>query len=212
MNTISYKNICDDFKNISNIVNQEKLNICVISYGGSCSNILGDTLKKNGYVYETKIWNKILCHCPEYIELDIPIIYIYDNPIKSFLSMKKRGKGIWDVNQTKLSNNYNIELSDENLLKFMIKQYNVWSKATNILIIRANELFTNDILDKLKLFLKNDKLKHFPIKYIEPATNSYTINSNEYELFKKYQNEIEEIDKNSFNINIIKTYLDTVKN
>jgi hypothetical protein len=84
--------ICN-LNNANDIIKSEGLDVLVISYGGCCSNILVDYLEKNNFKCRTEIWDKILCHCPEYIECDIPIIYLYDNPIKSFLSMKNRGKG-----------------------------------------------------------------------------------------------------------------------
>jgi len=79
--------ICE-LNNINDIIKREGLNVLVISYGGCCSNTLVNCLEKNNFKCNTQIWAKILCHCPQYIECDIPIIYIYDNPIKSFLSMK----------------------------------------------------------------------------------------------------------------------------
>ena len=124
--------------NINNMILKKKLNLLVVSYGGSASNILVKYLEKNNYKIRTKRWKKILCHCPEYIKVDIPVIYIYDNPIKSFLSMKKRGEGFWDINQQKLSNDENTVLSDENLLKLMINQFSGWTniRNNNVLIIK----------------------------------------------------------------------------
>lgn len=90
-----------DLSNINSIIMKEGLDLLIVSYGGCCSNKLTNQLEKNGYNCKTKIWHKILCHCPKYIEIDIPIIYIYDNPIKSFMSMKNRGSGIWDVKSKK---------------------------------------------------------------------------------------------------------------
>lgn len=186
-----------ELKNIKSIVQREKLDICVISPGGSCSNQLVDILIKNKYNCKTPIWNKILCHCPEYIELNIPIIYIYDNPIKSFLSMRRRGKGFWDVNQQKLSNNTRIILSDENLLKLIIKQINIWTNTNckNVLVLHSKELFENTIIDKLKIFLKNNNLQHLPITYKPPKTKIENINNNNYftQLFNKYDSYIESI-------------------
>ena len=186
--------ICD-FANINNIVKEEKIQLCVISYGGSCSGLLVNTLEKNGYLIHTRTWGSILCHCPEYITLDIPIIYIYDNIIKSYLSVKNRGTGWYDVNQQKLSNNYNVELSDENLLSLMIKQYNSWTekKDKNVLIIKSNELFEGSILEKLQTFLKNPSLQYFPIKFITPKTNINNMEEKDLLLFQKYKDEIDKI-------------------
>ena len=143
---------------INNIIKSEGLNLLVISYGGCVSNTLADTLENNNYKIRTKTYHNILCHCPYYIQTHIPIIYIYDNPIKSFISMKKRGKGIWDVNQQKMSNNMNTNLSDENLIKLMINQFNSWTniRRDNVLIIKSCELFENSIVDKLENFLKKN--------------------------------------------------------
>ena len=186
-----------DLKNIKSIVQQEKLDICVISPGGSCSNQLVDILIQNNYNCRTPIWHKILCHCPEYIELSIPIIYIYDNPIKSFLSMRKRLKGHWDVNQQKLSNNKNIKLSDENLLRLIIKQINIWTNTNcqNVCVVHSKELFENTIVDKLKTFLKNENLQHLPVIYKTPKTTIENTNENKYfmPLFNKYKSEIDSI-------------------
>ena len=187
--------ICD-LDNINNNIKLEDLNLLVISYGGCVSNTVINTLEKNNYNIRTKTYNDILCHCPYYIQTDIPIIYLYDNPIKSFLSMKKRGSGIWDVNQQKMSNNKNVDLSNENLIKLMVAQFNSWTsiRRDNVLIIKSCELFENSIVDKLEKFLKK-KLYHFPISYETPNTNMKNIkNITQYsDLFNKYELEIDKI-------------------
>lgn len=177
------------------VIKKDGLNVLVVCYGGCCSNQFVYKLQQNGYKARSFLWDKILCHCPKYIDVNIPIIYIYDNPIKAFLSQKNRGKGYYDVNQRKLSNNLNIELSDENLLKLIIEQFNNWTniRRNNVLIIKSNELFQDKIVNKLENFLKR-KINHFPIQY----KNSRTTDSNieefkSTELFKKYQLEIEKI-------------------
>ena len=185
--------ICN-LNNINSLMNHQGLNLLVVSYGGSCSNTLVHALQQNNYKCITKIWKKLLCHCPEYIDCNIPVIYIYDNPIKSFLSMKKRGPGFWDSNQQKLSNNTNVLLSDENLLKLMIKQFNSWTipKRDNVLVIKASELFEDSIVNKLENFL-GKKINHFPINYISPNTNLNIENKKLIELFEKYKFEIDKI-------------------
>ena len=179
---------------INDQIEKEKLEICIISYGGSCSNQLADVLEQNGYKCRTPIYHNLLCHCPKYVKMNIKTIYIYDNPIKSFISMKRRGPGFWDVNQRKLSNNLNVTLSDENLLKLMIKQFNSWTniKDDNVLIIKSEELFEEKIVNKLENFLQK-KLINFPIKFIEPKSNIKSVDVNLYILFKKYKKKIEKI-------------------
>ena len=139
--------ICN-LNNVNDIIKSEGLDVLVISYGGCCSNTLADYLEKNNFKCRTEIYCKILCHCPEYIECDIPIIYVYDNPIKSFLSMKNRGKGLWDINQQKMSNDTNVVLSDKNLIELMINQFNNWTniKRYNVCVIKSCELFENNIV------------------------------------------------------------------
>ena len=181
-----------DLQNADQVVKEDKLDLLVVSYGGSCSNLLNDKLKQNGYNTYTHYYELILCHCPTYIDLNIPIIYIYDEIIKSFLSMKRRGNGYWDVNQIKLSNNNDIELSDENLLKLMINQFYNWTnnKHDNVLIIKSKELFEPHIKKKLELFLKKE-LINFPIQYIQPKTNINTmLNPELIYLFEKYNDDI----------------------
>jgi len=185
-----------NFDNINNNMKKEGLDILVVSYGGSCSNTLVDRLEKNGYKCISKLWMEILCHCPTYINVNIPVIYIYDNPIKSFLSQKRRGNGFWDTNQRKLSNNSNIKLSDENLLKLMIDQFNSWTNVQrdNVLVVKSLEIFEDVIVNKLEKTL-GKKLSHFPIKYKEPTIRQDDIEQfKSTELFKKYKLEIEKIE------------------
>lgn len=184
----------EDLDNINKIIQKEKLELCVICYGGCCSNHVVKILQQQKYNCITPIWRKILCHCPKYIDINIQIIYLYDNPIKSFLSMKRRGYGCWNVNQQKLSNNKDIKLSDENLLQLMIKQfYNFTDKKhENILIINVKELFVSNICDKLSNFLKN-KIEGFPLKYIEPKTKIENMTESDKLLFEKYKSDIDYI-------------------
>ncbi len=200
MKSLNKKNIYNLNDINDDIKKENKLDILVISYGGSCSNALVNQLEKNGYRCKSELWSKILCHCPTYIDVNIPVFYIYDNPIKSFLSQKRRGRGFWDVNQKKLSNNPYIELLDENLLKLMIEQFNSWTnvKRDNVLFIKSNEIFEDGIVNKLEKKLKN-KISHFPIEYKKPQVTDKDVEDFKLtELFKKYELEIEKIIK--FNI------------
>ena len=184
-----------DLSTINDSIIKEGLDVLVISYGGSCSNELVHYLEKNNFKCKTFIWHKSLCHCPQSIECDIPIIYIYDNPMKSFLSMKNRGEGFWDVNQQKLSNDMNVILSDKNLIELMIKQFNNWTnvKRDNVCVIKSCELFENNIVDKLESFLKK-KIHHFPIPYKKPKTDiEIIVNIELKELFETYKLEIDKI-------------------
>lgn len=178
-----------NLKDICDVVHKEGMEVCVISYGGSCSNQLVDVLEKNHYTCRTPSWNKLLCHCPERIELDIPIIYIYNDMRKSFLSMKRRGPNYFDMNQKKLSNNSETIISSENLIQLMIKQKHVWTDNydPNVLVIHTQEIFTPEFENKIKVFLKNDNLKYFPIPFVKPSTKYNNITPEDNALFRKYQ-------------------------
>ena len=186
------KNMIMDLSKINGRILEEKLDIAVISFGGCSSNTLCDILEKNGYKVRSNIYEKILCHCPSPIKINIPVIYVYRDPREALLSMKRRGKGFWDVNQQKLSNSTNINYSDGNLLKLMIQQFNKWTnfKDNRMIILKYEELFNESINDKLKLFLDNDKLTNFPITYNKPHINSSvvdTIDNGFKKLFEKYK-------------------------
>ena len=116
--------------------------------------------------------------------------------------MKRRNKN--EINQKKLSNYTSTQISDETLLKLMIKQFYTWTskKSTNILIIKYEELFLPEIKYKLHVFLNNYNLKHFPIEYKPPYINDNIVNNlqvDHYELFEKYKQDIDYI--NNFDVN-----------
>ena len=175
---ISYEQACAD---------SNKLDIMVVSYGGSGSNTMVQYLSMLKFRCKTITWDKIFCHFPEPLEcFKVKCVYIYDDPRISFMSMKRRNIGFWDVNQRKLSNNSNIELSDENLLQLMIKQFMAWTKTPreNIFIISKKDFF-NENINKLFEFL-NISPKTYP-KWAEPHKYDF----NEYkDLFTKYEKEI----------------------
>lgn len=166
-----------DFTNINQILKDEGLEICVISYGGSGTNELINILEMNGYKCRTPTYDNI-CHCSVPIEIDIPIIYIYRNMIDAFFSQKRRGVELWTINQKKLSNNLNTKLSDRNFLNLMSNQFTNWknSNLQNVLFVNYNECFNYNFKIKLEKFLKNDNLSGLPFIYKEPKTK-YDINN-----------------------------------
>ena len=167
--------ICD-LAQLNEIVKNQSLDVAVVSYGGSCSNAITNVLKNNGLKVHSPVWHSILCHCPEFVQLDIPTIYIYDEPKKAFLSMKKRGMCFWGTNQKKLSNNNDVSLSDENLLQLMIKQFKSWTHLPrkDVLIIKSRDLFKQEIKSKIESFL-NKELKGLPLVYKKPSTSSHDV-------------------------------------
>ena len=184
-----------DLGELNDIVKKQGLHVAVISYGGSCSNALNSQLKKNELKTHSPIWHSVVCHCPEFVQFDIPTIYVYDNPKKAFLSMKKRGMAFWGTNQKKLCNDNNVSLSDENLLCSMIKQFKSWThkKRNDVLILKSGDLFKPCIKEKLETFL-NKKLKGLPLKYKKPSTSSQDkVGDHLKRLFEKYKKDIDYI-------------------
>jgi hypothetical protein len=138
--------------------------------------------------------------------LDIPVIYIFRNPIEAFLSMKQRGRKIWKENQCKLNNSYTTKCSDRNLLQLMIQQFNKWTSCNynKILFLRYDDLFKDDVVDLLKNFLKKDDLQHFPVHFIKPHITGNvieTVDKRLHNLFVEYENDIKKI--NNFPTKII---------
>lgn len=175
------------------LMKKEKLAVWVCSYGGSGSNLLSDYLgDKKKINTRPLIWKKLLCHYPKYIPSDIPTIYIYDDPRKSFCSMKRRGKGYWDTNQRKLSNQKNIELSDENLLRAMIEQFKNWTNSPhkdNVLFIDFRHFFTEETKQKIASFLKIST-HDFPQMKSNIRKYDYSVHQ---ALFDKYKDDIDMI-------------------
>ncbi len=193
-NTIKKKLIMPISK-IRPLIKQFKMKLCVVSYGGSATNTLLDVLEKNGYSIRCVPYAKSFCHFPTYVNMGIPIIYLYSHPIKSLLSVKRRGPKIWKVNQQKLTNNLETPLSDENLLQAMINQFNSWATVPrkDVLVLKMRELFDPSVLPKLTRFLKKP-LKGFPIAYKQPKSSLNSITPALQKLFDKYKNDIDKID------------------
>ena len=183
--------------NVNQRIREEKLELCVVSYGGCGSNSLVKGLCSNGINCTTGSWHALLCHCPRKVNMIIPMIYIYRDPVKAFLSMRRRGHGYYTVNQQKLSNNLISNTSDENLLSLMISQFYSWTnqKSDNVLILKYDELFSIGIEEKLEAFL-NRKLLNFPIQYIAPFVDDdvvMNLNTQDKVLFNKYKKDIDHI-------------------
>lgn len=175
---INYLQACND---------SNKLDIMVVSYGGSGSNTMVNYLSSLNFKCKSPTWHNIFCHFPEPLDcFKIKCVYIYDDPRSSFMSMKRRNRGYWDKNQMKLSNNWKTELSDENLLELMIKQFMAWTKhpRNNIFIISKKDFFSekrNDLFNFLNISPEVYPIWEKPHQY----------NFKKYKkLFKKYEKEI----------------------
>ena len=183
-----------DVNKLDYFIKRDKLDVGIISYGGCGSNCLTDFLKNNGYKVKSPIQNKILCHCPVIPNSNLKFIYIYRDPKKAFLSQYRRKPKIWGINQKKMSNNNNVKLSNENLLRLILFHFKTWTsvKKNNILILKYNDLFKESGQNKIKKFLNNNKLKNFP-KYVVKNKTEELINPEIEELFKKYKEQIDYI-------------------
>jgi len=183
-----------DLSKLDQYIKRDKLDIGIVSYGGSGSNCLTDFLKNNGYKVKSSIQNKILCHCPIVPNSNIKFIYIYRDPKKAFLSQYRRKPHIWSINQKKMSNNYNVKLSNENLLRLILFHFKTWTsqKRSNILILKYDELFKEEGIMKIKVFLNNYNLKHSPV-YVKKNKTEKLINNDIKKLFEKYKEQIDYI-------------------
>ena len=197
-NEAQYKNMKVERFNLSKIpflIVEDKLDICVISYGGTGSNNLVNLLRDNGINSRTKNWEEYICHCPEYFYSKVPVLYIYSDPRLALTSMYKRGKDIYEVNQIKLSNNKKVNFSEENLLKLMINQFKNWYKhknEPNIYFIKSERLYTNEFYIFIKSLLNVEtELSGFPLAYKVPFNTLETIPIEYNDLFKKYKNDID---------------------
>ena len=194
--------ICD-MNNVKNLVKQDGLQVCVTSYGGSCTNVLCDILNECGIVTNTFIWGSILCHSPCYIELGIPIIYLYDHPVKSFMSVKRRGKLI-KMNYAKMTNNLDSVYTPEKMMRSMINQFHSFTRENrdDVLVLHSKELFQPDISSKLSNFLirnginekiYNDLNVRLPIIYKQPSHKDNELTIGVAFIFNRYKNEIQKI-------------------
>lgn len=169
---------------------EKELDVIVVSYGGSCSNTLTRMLENNKIRCRSKLWHKILCHSPFIPDVSVPIIYIFDNPVKAFRSMKTRGIGFWDVNQRKLSNNKYSDLSDLNLMKLMMTQFDRFvenPEKKKILMFPTHLLFKEEGKKKLEEFFGKE-MNNFPAIFVPPKTSSSDV-----DFFLNFSDQIKKI-------------------
>jgi len=191
--------ICD-LNNVKNIIRDEGLQVCITSYGGSCTNALCDVLSDCGIQTNTPVWGSILCHMPCYMDLGIPIIYVYDHPIKSFMSVKRRGK-LLHMNYSKMTNNLNSVYTPEKMIRSMINQFHsfVKEKRDDVLILHSKELFQTNISSRISAFLIKNGLNEnllevkLPLIYKQPNHKHDDLTIGLAYIFNKYKNEIQTI-------------------
>ena len=184
-------------------VKKDGLEVCITSYGGCCTNVLCEILNDCGITTNTPVWGDILCHSPCYVELGIPIIYLYDHPVKSFLSVKRRGKLI-QMNYAKMTNNLNSVYTPEKMLRSMINQFHTFAdkKRDDVLVLHSKELFQPDISSKIISFLTKNGLDKkvynelnlkLPLIYKHPSHNDKALTIGLAYIFNRYKNEIQKI-------------------
>ena len=194
--------ICD-MNNIQDLVKQDGLQVCVTSYGGSCTNALCDILYECNIKTNTPVWGSILCHSPCYHNLGIPIIYLYDHPIKSFMSVKRRGKLI-KMNYAKMTNNLDSVYTPEKMIRSMINQFHSFTneKRDDVLVLHSKELFQTNISSKISNFLiknginekiYNDLNVKLPLIYKQPSHKDNELTIGLAYIFNRYKNEIQKI-------------------
>ena len=186
---------------IKKILNEQKLEVLVISYGGSCSEALQRALTNSninsiiplhaeGHVE----WEHAV-HLPFYYKMNIPIIYVYDDIRKAFLSQKNRGKGWYDINQQKLANSKHQVSDDSTFLKLMNRQFNSFTNKyrPDVLILKSSDLFLHSVQMKISRFL-GKKITTLPMKWIPPKTKNDDFEKPENKvLFSKHQEIIDNI-------------------
>jgi hypothetical protein len=192
-----------DIDTIKNVVIEDGIELCVTSYGGSCTNVLTDTLHECGIQTNTKLWGEVLSHLPGYVSLGIPIIYVYDNPIKSFMSTRRRGLNKF-VHRKMNNNNKNVIYTHEKLIRNMITQFHSFTnvKRDDVLVLHSKELFNANVIDKISLFLSfhgiDKKISHkFPFIYKNPSHKHDDLTLGLAHLFNKYSNELKFINNYS---------------
>ena len=91
-----------------------------------------------------------------------------------------------------MSNNYNVKLSNENLLKLILFNFMTWTsvKKDNILLLKYEELFNEIGQNKIKNFLNNNELVNFPV-YVKKNKTETLINEDIQKLFEKYKKQID---------------------
>jgi hypothetical protein len=178
-----------DKETLERLVYEQKLDVLVVSFGGCCSNALVDVLEKNGFKCRSAIWKKILCHSPMFLDLEIPTIYIYGDPIESYMSMKRRGDGFWLANQKKMSNGRIKRGNGGNLLDLMRTQFDIFTSQSSkkVLVVDKNSLFSNE--QGLKTLLHGflgSEVKFLPVSKRERMSKAEDLlTETDYAFFKE---------------------------
>jgi GR25 family glycosyltransferase involved in LPS biosynthesis/lipopolysaccharide biosynthesis glycosyltransferase/predicted O-methyltransferase YrrM/mannosyltransferase OCH1-like enzyme len=177
-----------DLSKINESIKKENLKACVVSCGGTASNSFVRALEKDGIKCISLTWARILCHCPHFIDIKIPIIYIYRDPREAWMSVKRRGM---QMNQWKLANSFNIELTEENLLSLMITQIEKWTSTENknLLKLEYPEIFKKDCRKKVSKFLSTS-IQSLPLPEKKGKTDFSKVSEKDSILLRKYSKRI----------------------
>lgn len=177
--------------------------ILVTSFGGCASNSLVHILKHNDFRLVDG-YDEHLCHASKPPRINIKMIYLYNDPIHSWLSQINRG--LTETNVMKLSD-HRFKTRGNNkllLLKLMIRQFKNWTSApiNNLLIIKTSELFTQEGKIKLERFLKPEvkpgvgkQIEGLPMVYRQPKSLDCPMSLEERRIIKYYIKDINHINK-----------------
>ena len=188
---------------IKKSIQLEKLDCCIISFGGCGTHYLANNLKNKKLNIRTNIWINYLCHYSNVIELPIPIIYLYRDIREAFISQLRNNFA--NKNYKMLNTISKRKYSDENFFIAMYEQFEKFILADNIYKIEYNELFNKDKMTNLYQFLK---IKDYSFKslFSEPKT----FNFNNYQnIFDKHKDKIDYV--NYFVLKAKDTLLDLDK-
>jgi len=175
---------------IKKTIQLEKLDCCIISFGGCGTHYLANNLQEKNLIVRSATWVNYLCHYPKYIELNIPIIYLYGNLREAFISQLRNNfaKKNYKILNTVVKRKY----SNENFFLSMYEQFERFIENKNVVKITYKDLFNKVKMIDLYKFL-NIKDHSFSKLYDKPNQFNY---DNYKIIFDKHEDKINYV--NSF--------------
>ena len=164
---MKYKKMQTD-KELAEIINRQKMELWICSYGGSGTNWLKKNLKKK-YRINTKIWDDKLCHYIRPIDkLSINYaIYIYADPLFAVISQIRRNLSKRNFYKMIPKENANLKYSVRKFFEKITEQMRNWLNAEvnyPILFIKYEKINENI----------NNIFKELSAEIVLPFTNRQT--------------------------------------
>lgn len=180
-----------DLRIVPQLMKRQNTNLAIVSYGGSCSNALANALRACRWRVHTKIWDQIVCHCPQYLDFGVPVIYVFEDPVRAFLSQNRRELLL--MNQHKLTNSTTEDLDPETMFRSMFQQFRDFVRhgKDKVFFLRSSQLFLPETRPALEAFLKCRPLRTLPLQFRAPKTETDKVPSRFEALFAKFRNEID---------------------